>query len=61
MRRQRIDLRNARHRCNERRADRAARADEISLALRKMHELFGNDVKHGKAVFDYRPELAFKA
>ena len=45
MRRQRVDFRNAEHSRNERRADGAARTDEIPVAQRLFNKLFRDHIK----------------
>ena len=60
MRGKRVNLGNSRHRCDEGRADRAARANLISKALGIGNELYRYHIKHGKAVVDNRRELLIK-
>ena len=57
VRRERIYLRNTRHRGNEGRAYRASRADEIPLTLAVPNELLRDHIENGKAVLDDRGQL----
>ena len=57
---ERIDLGYARKVCNERRADRATRADEIAVVLAEFDEFLSYHIKHGVAVADYRVKFAFE-
>ena len=61
MRRQRIYLGDTRHRSNERRADRTARADKIPLALAVRNQLLRDHVEHGETVLDDGLQLFGKA
>ena len=61
MRRQRVDLRNTRHRCNERRTDRSSRAYEIALLLTVPYKLLRYHIKNGKSVFDNRGQFSVKS
>ena len=49
---QRIDLRNARHRCRERRADRPSGPDQIAVRQRFVHQHLRADVHDRVAVVD---------
>ena len=61
MRRQRIDLRDARHRRDERRADGTTRTDEIAVVIRLLDKALGNQVQHGEAMPNDGLELLFQA
>ena len=52
VRHKRVDLGYLRRESDERRADRASRADIIAVIHGELDESLGDDIKHGVAVFD---------
>ncbi len=61
VRRERINLGDVRHERRERRADRAARADQIAVRERLGNELLRDDVHDGVAVADDGVQLAVES
>ena len=61
VRRQRVDLGDARHRGDEGRADGAARADEVAIVVRFLDEALRDKVEHREAVADDGLELLLEA
>ena len=61
VRRQRVDLGDARHRGDEGRADGTTRADEIAVVVRLLDEALRDEVKDGEAVADDGLELLLEA
>ena len=57
VRAKRIDLGNARHCCDKRRAYRASRADKIAVSLAVGNKLLSGHIEHRKAVGGYRIKL----
>ena len=60
VRRQRIDLGNTCHGGYEGGSNRSAGAYQISLLLTVMYQSLGNQIKHGKAVFDNGCKFSFQ-
>ena len=58
---ERVDLRDARHRGDERGADRTARADEVAVAVGLVHQALRHEIERGKPVADDGLELTVQS